>query len=157
MSSPLSKQAVCQRLDDAARLCARRGVRFTPLRRRVFELLLAHTQPTGAYELLAQLRHGGFADAPPTVYRALEFLREQGLVHRVHSTHTFVACAHPGAEHAGLLLLCRECGRAEEVEAAPAIEALQRQAERLEFCPDHQLIEVDGLCRACRQTKKSAN
>lgn len=149
MSLCLSEQAKGRRLNDAERLCVRRGVRFTPLRRRVFELLLDHAKPVGAYELLDELRHSGYADAPPTVYRALEFLREQGLVHRVRSSNTFLACSHPGTSHDGLLLLCHGCGRAEEVDAEPAVSALQRQAARLDFQPDSQLIEIDGLCQDC--------
>lgn len=157
MSLCLSEQSREQRLDDAERLCAQRGVRFTPLRRRVFELLLEHAKPVGAYDLLDELRNSGYADAPPTIYRALEFLRAQEFVHRVRSTNTFVACTHPGAKHDGLLLLCHGCGRAEEVDAAPAVGALQRQAARLDFQPDSQLIEIDGLCQECVQLQQEEN
>ena len=157
MSLRLSEQVKRCRLDEAEHLCLRHGARFTPLRRRVFELLLEHAKPVGAYELLDELRHSGFADAPPTVYRALEFLREHGLVHRVRSTNTFVACTHPGARHDGLLLLCHGCGRAEEVDATPAMNALQRQAARLDFQPDSQLIEVDGLCQSCADSEREAS
>lgn len=141
---------VHRRLEQAASLCHTRGVRFTKLRRRVFENLLRHGAPVGAYELLADLRQAGFADAPPTVYRALDFLRAQGLAHRVRSSNAFVACDHPGDAHGGLLLICRDCGKSVEIEPDAWDRTVREQAALHDFEPSTQLIEVSGRCQRCR-------
>lgn len=138
------------RLDQAERLCRERGARFTPLRRRVFECLLTRGAPVGAYELLAELREEGFADGPPTVYRALDFLRAQGLAHRVRSTNAFVACDHPGDAHGGVLLICRECGGSVEVEPDVVGAVVREQAALHDFEAATQLIEISGWCQRCR-------
>ncbi|AOV16299.1 hypothetical protein BJI67_03730 [Acidihalobacter aeolianus] len=150
-TSGSSKDTRKHRLEQAEMLCRDRGVRFTPLRRRVFEQLIAYGAPVGAYELLADLRADGFADAPPTVYRALDFLRAQGLAHRVRSTNAFVACDHPGDAHGGLLLICRDCGSSVEVDSSTLGDAVRQQAALHEFEPATQLIEVSGRCRRCRE------
>lgn len=141
---------VHRRLEQAENLCHERGVRFTQLRRRVFENLLRHGAPVGAYELLAELRQEGLADAPPTVYRALDFLRAQGLAHRVRSTNAYVACDHPGDAHGGLLLICRDCGRSVEIEPDALDRTVREQAALHDFEPATQLIEVSGRCQRCR-------
>ncbi|OBS08518.1 Fur family transcriptional regulator [Acidihalobacter prosperus] len=146
-------EALGRRLAQAEALCRERGVRFTPLRRRVFESLIARGAPAGAYELLADLREAGFADAPPTVYRALDFLRSQGLAHRVRSTNAFVACDHPGDTHThgGVLLICRDCGHAAEIDHGALGGAVREVAAAHGFEPASQLIEVSGRCRRCRR------
>src|SRR5918999_799750 len=93
-------------LDRAAVLCDQRGARLTPLRRRVLELVWRGHEPVGAYDLLAQMGRA----APPTVYRALDFLIEQGLVHRIESLNAYVGCDRPEAAHASQFLICTDCG-----------------------------------------------
>src|SRR6188472_2050822 len=78
----------------AQTLCDERGQRLTPIRRDVLAALLASHQPLGAYEIMERVAHSGPRPAPITVYRALDFLRENGLVHRIESRNAFVACVH---------------------------------------------------------------
>ena len=96
-------------LRDAETLCARRGVRLTPARRRVLELIWQSHRPSGAYDLLERLAADGHRPSPPTVYRALDFLLRQGLVHRVSSRNAFVGCNHPGDDHMAQLFICDRC------------------------------------------------
>src|SRR4051794_6447763 len=103
-------------LDRAARLCARHGARLTPLRRRVLELVWRGHAPIGAYDILGRLSPKIGAVAPPTVYRALEFLRAQGLVHRIESLNAYLGCERPGEAHGGQFLLCSGCGAAAELD-----------------------------------------
>ena len=105
-------------LNHAEQLCTARGVRLTPLRRRVLELVQSRHEAVKAYDLLAQLSTDGHAAKPPTVYRALDFLLEQGLVHRVDSLNAFVGCNHPDTPHAAHLLICKTCGRVDELHDA---------------------------------------
>lgn len=145
--------AVCisAALSSAEALCAERGVQLTALRRRVLELVWASHTPIGAYELLAKLAEETGRVQPPTVYRALDFLKTQGLIHRIESRNAFIGCAHPEARHNGQFLLCRACGQTAELADDAVLSALQREAEALGYTVERQTIELEGLCPRCRQ------
>ena len=137
-------------LRNAAALCARRGARLTALRRRVLELVWQRHAAVKAYDLLDELGAAGGSPKPPTVYRALEFLIAQGLVHRLESLNAYVGCPMPDAAHEGQFLICDACGGVSEL-AAPAIRAaLAAQAARWRFAVGAQTVEVRGTCRRCR-------
>lgn len=138
-------------LAAAERLCAESGARLTPLRRRVLELVWDSHRPLGAYEILNQLTAEGHKPAPPTVYRALEFLLEQKLIHRIASRNAFVGCSLPGAAHAGYFLLCEACGNAEEIADSRALgAAVDQAAASAAFEVRSQTLELTGLCRRCQ-------
>ncbi len=143
-------------LDRAAALCEARGARLTDLRREVLELILAAPGPTGAYELLDRLRAKRGAAAPPTVYRALEFLQEQGLVHKIERLAAFVGClddhaqAH-GHAHSAQFLICRTCGHVLEIEDPALTQALAEAAKRLGFAVSRATVEAEGVCAACAE------
>ncbi len=147
-----SSQQVENFLTQAETLCRARQQRFTELRRTVLELVCRHGQPVGAYTLLEDLRQRGRSAAPPTVYRALAFLQQQGLVHRLANANTYIACAHPQRPHAGLFLLCRECGYTREVHTAEVDEAIARKAQPFGFTIEKAAVEVIGLCQQCAGT-----
>jgi Fur family transcriptional regulator, zinc uptake regulator len=135
----------------AAELCERRAVRLTALRRRVLELVWRAHDPVGAYGILELLRQSGRPAAPPTVYRALEFLLEQGLVHRVESLNAYVGCVQPGEPHVCQYLICRACGSAAELADKRITAAIARSAAELGFQVRSQTIEVMGLCGRCAE------
>jgi Fur family zinc uptake transcriptional regulator len=137
-------------LGDAERLCAHRGARLTKLRRRVLECVWRSHAPVGAYDILDTLRTGSRRAAPPTVYRALAFLIEHGLVHRLESRNAYVGCTMPAAPHSGQFLICHDCGSVGEL-ADPAIaRTVARCTEALGFSLDDQVIELTGRCPQCR-------
>ncbi len=141
-------------LTRAADMCAARGARLTDLRRQVLGLILESGGPTGAYELLERLKLTRHGAAPPTVYRALDFLQEQGLVHRVERLAAFVGCVAQDAEHAdhtAQFLICRDCGRVIELDDPHLADALAEAAERLGFAVSSATIEAEGLCAACHR------
>lgn len=141
---------VAQAVAAAEEECRRRGARLTDVRRRVLELVWSNHQPVGAYVVLEALAREGFCAAPPTVYRALDFLLAHGLVHRIERLNAFVGCSHPGTPHAGQFLLCTNCGAAAELDD-PAIDAaLAAAAARMGFSAARQTVEIEGLCPACR-------
>jgi Fur family transcriptional regulator, zinc uptake regulator len=115
----------------------------------VLELVWTSHEPVGAYDILSSLGGDGRRAAPPTVYRALEFLLEQGLVHRIESLNAFVGCADPKAPHSGQFLLCTTCGTATEIADAGIQAALAGAAGRAGFRAGHVTLEVKGLCRRC--------
>ena len=146
---PSSKQ-VSSFLNQASELCEQRNLRFTALRKRVLEMVCEAEQPVGAYQLLDQLRESGRSAAPPTVYRALDFLLEQGLVHRLATNNTYMACAHPQKPHAALFLVCSQCGHTQEVHTEGVIDVVRQQADAFNFSIQHASVEVTGLCSNCR-------
>lgn len=144
---------VAHALAAAEAECRRRGARLTDVRRRVLELVWQSHAPVGAYALLETLGREGFCAAPPTVYRALDFLLAHGLVHRIERLNAYTGCAHPGTPHAGQFLLCQDCGAAAEL-IDPAIDhAVAAAAARLGFTVTRQTVEVDGLCPVCQARK----
>ena len=137
-------------LGDAERLCARRGVRLTKLRRRVLECVWRSHAPVGAYEILDALRTDSRRAAPPTAYRALAFLMEQGLVHRLESRSAYIGCAMPAAPHSGQFLICGACGAVAEVADSAIAQTVARRTEELGFSLHGETIELTGLCPQCR-------
>jgi Fur family zinc uptake transcriptional regulator len=141
---------VADALAAAESICHSRGARLTAVRRRVLELVWSGHRPVGAYDVLAALAPEGRPAAPPTVYRALDFLIEQGLIHRIASLNAFVGCAHPEAAHAGQFLICLACREVSEFDD-PAIAAdVAGRAAARGFAVSAQNLEVTGLCARCR-------
>ncbi len=132
---------------DAA--CQARGVQFTPVRRRVLEILLESHAAMGAYDVLDRLNSEGLGSKPPIAYRALTFLVDQGFVHRIERLNAFVACALPGSDHAPAFLICRSCGTVAEGDAAPG-GPLTAQATQAGFRIEQTVVEAQGLCPACQ-------
>ncbi len=135
---------------QAEALCRARGARLTPVRRRVLELVWNGHNPRGAYDILNDLATDGRRPAPLTVYRALEFLVEQGLVHRLESLNAFIGCPHPGGRHASQFLVCERCGTATEISDPAVTAAISRSAEALGFQVDRPMVEVTGICPKCQ-------
>jgi Fur family transcriptional regulator, zinc uptake regulator len=126
------------------------GQRMTPVRRRALQILLESPRALGAYEVLERLVADGFANQPPVAYRALEFLEEQGLVHRIRRLNAFTACMHVGKAHAPAFLICRACHAVAEAPATAVAAALETAARALHFTVERSTIEALGLCPACR-------
>lgn len=140
------------RLARAALLCEGRGQKLTDLRRQVLGLILDSAAPAGAYDLLERLRAHRGAAAPPTVYRALEFLQEQGFVHRIERLSAFVGCIDTdehGHHHAAQFLICRACGRVTEIEDHRLAHALADAARAIGFTVSGATIEAEGTCAGC--------
>lgn len=126
------------------------GARLTPVRRRVLEILLEEHRALGAYDVLARLAADGFGNQPPVAYRALEFLVDQGLAHRIQRLNAFTACAHMGETHAPAFLICRICQSVAETAANAARLALEVEAVRTGFTIERSTIEALGLCPTCQ-------
>jgi Fur family transcriptional regulator, zinc uptake regulator len=137
-------------LGRADALATLRGVRLTPVRRRVLEILLERHQAMGAYDVLQRLATDGYSNQPPVAYRALEFLVENGLVHRIQRLNAYVACMHPGEAHAPAFLICSTCNAVAEAPAEAARKGLDGAAKGLGFRVDRVTIEALGLCPACQ-------
>lgn len=138
-------------LREVERICDERGLRLTPIRRRVLTLIADAERPIKAYDLLDRLRDERGAAAPPTVYRALDFLLEHGFIHRLASMNAFIGCHVPRVQHSVPFLICDRCHRAVELEDDRVVTQLVAQANALGFRPQDQTLEVHGICAACHE------
>lgn len=132
-------------LQVAQDACSARKLQFTPVRRRVLEILLESHAAMGAYEVLDRLAAEGMGSKPPVAYRALNFLVENGFAHRVERLNAYIACGHPGQTHAPAFLICRACGHVAEAEAPGPI------AGAAGFAVETTVVEAEGLCPACQK------
>ena len=135
----------------AEAICAARAERLTPIRRRVLEALLASHAPLGAYELIDRLAVRGARPAPITIYRALDFLREQGLVHRIESRNAFIACVqnHDSGDPV-VFLICEKCGAVGEAASAAVANTIKNASRAAGFTPKTPVIEISGICAHCK-------
>jgi Fur family zinc uptake transcriptional regulator len=142
-------------LATAEKLCQTRGARLTDVRRKVLTLVWQSHAPAGAYDLLARLNKGGGKVAPIAVYRALDFLMTQGLVHRLASLNAYVGCAHidakrGGHSHNAQFLICQGCGCAAELESPALRHALAKAVAGRGFTINREVVEISGLCPHCK-------
>ncbi len=142
------ERAIEARLDAAAEACAREGAQLTELRRFVLRLVLATDGAITAYALLDRLKEtrGG---TPSTIYRALDFLIDHGLIHKIERLNAFIACTDAGHQHQVQFLVCQRCGTVAEIEDVAVSAAIARAAEREGFRTGHAGVEVEGTCAAC--------
>ncbi len=131
--------------------CREEGLRLTPVRRKVLEMLLQEHRALGAYAILDRLRDEGFGSQPPVAYRALDFLVQNGFVHKIERLNAFVACSHPGAEHSPAFMICRKCDAVAEAQSAPAKGVLGAAARAAGFEIERTVVEAEGLCPDCTE------
>lgn len=137
-------------LDAAQEHCARDGLQFTPVRKRVLEILLERHTALGAYEILDVLRADGMGSQPPVAYRALDFLVKHGFAHKIERLNAFIACAHSGTKHAPVFLICRNCHAVAEADSDLALGRLGKAADAAGFAIERMVVEIEGLCPNCQ-------
>lgn len=142
---------VSDALSAAEDRCSVEALRFTPVRRKVLEILLQEHRALGAYAILDRLRDAGFGSQPPVAYRALDFLVANGLAHKIERLNAFVACAHPAETHAPAFMICRLCEAVAEAQSGPARGALGAAARAIGFRIERTVVEAEGICPACAE------
>jgi len=145
----VSKRQLAHVLARAEALCRERGVRLTHQRKTVLQLLCVSDKPLSAYDLLDRMRGVVKNPTPPTVYRALDFLLEQGLVHKLESLHAYIGCAHPDHPHASQFLICDACGEVAEVEDNAVAKSLNAAGQAIGFRTKRPIVELLGTCAQC--------
>ena len=138
-------------------LCRKRGARLTAQRCTVLQLLCSAERPMTAYEILDLMGSSTKNPAPPTVYRALDFLLEQGLVHKLESLHAFVGCSHPEHPHASQFLICADCGEVNELENDAIEQSLRSAEQAIGFQIKRPVVELLGTCAECARKEHRGN
>lgn len=140
-----------EHIKDIEDYLSKRGVRFTDQRRMVFDIIRKSKKPITAYEILGKLKGKHENPQPPTVYRAIDFLIEHGLVHKIESLNAFVSC-HAGHNHAGSqFMICDDCGDVEEVHLCDLPQPLQKKLDQIKFHLSRWNTELHGTCRDCQK------
>jgi Fur family zinc uptake transcriptional regulator len=139
--------------DMAEAVCAAQGLRFTQLRRRIFELIWQNHGYVKAYDILDALKNDSFSAKPPTVYRTLDFLLEHGLIHRLNRLNAYVGCSHPQDEHNCYFLICNVCGVVSEWHNDEVASIISKTLSRNQFEVKHISVEIEGKCQHCMDTK----
>lgn len=147
--APDRAERISSALAAAERKCAAEGLRLTPARRRVLEILLQENRAMGAYEMLERMKEEGLGAQPPAAYRALDFLVNHGFAHRIEVANAFVACAMPGETEMPAFLYCRGCGAVAQTTAPGPGGPLAGVAEATGFGIETTVVEARGLCPTC--------
>jgi len=136
-------------LQSAEKICIDQGVRLTAIRRRILELVCSSHKAIGAYELLDLFHEEDAKAKPVTIYRALDFLMDVGLVHKIESLNAFIGCMQAETNHQSVILICDNCKNAYELDAAPVYQSVFEMGEKVQFTPTSLTIELHGLCSSC--------
>lgn len=155
-SSSPHPSSVADQLSIAESLCEQRGRRLTPIRRKVLELLLRHGRSLKAYELLEAMRAEHPGAAPPTVYRALDFLMEEGLIHRLDAVNAWTACLDAAGDPHDLLVVCTGCGAVAEVSDPVMSQQLAKRVAMTGFALATQETEIRALCPQCQKKQPAS-
>lgn len=141
-------------LQAAETACARDKLHFTPVRRRVLEILLREHRAMGAYDILEILASDGMGSQPPVAYRALDFLVKHGFAHRIERLNAYTACTQPDQDHVPAFLICRGCKTVAETETHLEQGRLGQAAQKVNFTIERIVVEAEGLCPACTGTQQ---
>ena len=139
-------------LDEARRLCQERGVKLTDQRFEVLEIVASSHKPLGAYDIMEKVHFNGRRQSPVVVYRALDFLIAQGLVHRLNSLNAFIACMHSETAHTAQFLICRNCRNVAELKSNRVAEQIDEDALKTGFMVAQQIVEISGICGECGES-----
>ena len=145
----MNSKKITQVLERAETMCRERGERLTEQRKTVLRLLCVSDKPLSAYELLELMRGIIKNPKPPTVYRALDFLLEQGLIHKLESLHAYISCAHPDHPHASQFLICDDCAEVAEIEDSSITKSLKAAGKAIGFRTKRPVVELVGTCARC--------
>ena len=151
-TTSVKENRIARSIKVAQDICGHHNARLTALREQVLRLILEHGKPLGAYALMDKLEANSDRErvAPPTVYRALDFLLEHRLIHKIHSLNSYVGNANPKRENSSVILICSHCGTAQEVPNNSIQQAINLSASQHRFAVEKQVIEISGKCTSCR-------
>ncbi|MCL2020869.1 MAG: transcriptional repressor [Betaproteobacteria bacterium] len=135
----------------AAQPSQEEGARLTRLRRDILDVICAENAPVKAYDLIERMRGKGRRVTPTTMYRTLEFLLQNGFIHRVNFLNAYLPCTGKHKNHTALLLfVCSECGQTREIDDAQLYNAMHRRLNELGIYLKDSRIEIQAACQSCR-------
>lgn len=142
-------QCVDDSLEKAELICSRNNLRFTDLRKKVFSIILQNHQPSKAYDILDILQKEDSSAKPITVYRTLDFLLDNGLIHKLHISNSYVSCSHPLKHRRCSFLICTKCHEVTECCDKDLTQGLEKIGLKNKFQIEDATVEIKGTCGAC--------
>jgi Fur family zinc uptake transcriptional regulator len=143
------KHCIETAVKQAELICDESNSRLTSLRKKVLELVWAEHKPMKAYDMLSQLQKEDSSAKPPTVYRALDFLLEHGLVHKIHRLNAYVGCIDPNEDRPCCFMICTKCHTVVESHDEAYNTLINNISKMHKFKPYHSSFEIEGLCCNC--------
>jgi len=139
-----------QVLRKAKKYCDEHRQRLTKPRMQVLKIIASSSKPLGAYDILKSLGKVIKNPKPPTVYRAIEFWKEHGFVHRIESLNAYVSCEAEHRHKGAQFMVCDDCGTVIEAHVCELPSALKDRAIQNTFTPFRWNVEIHGVCGECR-------
>lgn len=149
MVKQMGKAEIARLVKQTESACREKGIRFTEPRQHVLEIIAGAKKPMGAYDILEAL--GNYMDnpKPPTAYRAIEFLQEQGIVHRIESLNAYMLCDMDHKHNGSQFMVCDSCGTVVEAHICHVPDDLARRAKEEGFTLARWDAELHGTCKDC--------
>ncbi len=138
-------------IKNAKEVCHEGSLNLTPIRKKVLEIIASNHKPSRAYDILSKLKDGGFSDKPPTVYRALDFLIENKMVHKLSTINAYVACFNDEAEEVSCFLICEKCQDIEEFQDEAVIKAMTNIGKNKRINIKNVNLEISFRCDQCEE------
>ena len=127
-------------------------IKLTPIRQSVFDILQKESSPIGAYDILDMLKKSKDNAVPMTVYRALDFLIENNLIHKVENLNAYMVCGHPSHNHICQLIICENCGKTIESCDSELGKLVTSKAEAAGFKISRATLEIAAVCSPCQKS-----
>ena len=143
------KSCLSDALHIADKICQQKGLRFTSLRKIILEMIWSNHEPSKAYDILDKLKDVNLSAKPSTVYRTLDFLLENGLIHKLNSLNAYIGCSHPLEHNECFFLFCQECKEIKECCNKELAKAINQTASNNKFQPMNVILEIQGECQEC--------
>ena len=140
-------------IQNAEETCLKFSLNFTPIRKKVLEIISSNHKPSRAYDLLEKLRDDGFCDKPPTIYRALDFLIENKIVHKLNTINAYVACFDEESEEISCFLICEMCQEIEEFHNKNLNKVLTNIGKKRGIEIKNLNLEIGFKCQECKNLK----
>ena len=146
------KKAIKDSITQVFEICKENNIAFTEIRKNIYEIIIKHKKPIKAYEILDQFRNiSGKTSHPPTVYRAIEFLIDNGFVHKLSSINSLVGCFHPKIHKECYFLICKKCNIYQECCDNDLAKNIFKTAKKNDFIVSNTTLEIEGHCQDCVQ------
>lgn len=145
-----STKEIEESISRVVEICKENNLVFTEIRQKVFEIIIEHTKPIKAYEILDDLtKILGKSSHPPTVYRAIDFLIENGFIHKLNSINSYVGCFHPKIHKECYFLICKKCNIYQECCDKNLTDNIFKTADKRDFIVSNTTLEIEGHCQGC--------
>ena len=143
------KKCIDDAMSKAEFICQDKGLRFTEIRKFILRLIWENHKPSKAYDLLDKISKMNYSAEPPTIYRALDFLMDNGFIHKINSLNAYIGCVHPLKHNQCYFIICKNCNHVEECCDESITNSIQKTLSVNRFSHKDITLEISGDCYDC--------